>query len=136
MKVVVDTNLFVARKYNKESASSRILELAKQNKIQILWTEGIKAEIEQILKNVKADKLLKNLGQILKERNQVFPRMKIKEIREDPQDNKFLECALEGGADLIVSSDKDILRVGSGFQGIPIFTPKNAVKFLNDKLNN
>jgi len=61
MKVVVDTNLFVARKYNKESASFKVLELAKQNKIQVLWNEGIKDEVENILKNVKnAIKFLNN----------------------------------------------------------------------------
>ena len=40
----------------------------------------------------------------------------------DPKDNKFLELALVAGADLIVSSDADLL-VLSPWRGIPILKP-------------
>jgi len=39
-------------------------------------------------------------------------------IRED-DDNRILECAVDGQADLIVSSDRDLLRMRT-FQGIAI----------------
>jgi len=129
MKIVVDTNLFVASHFNKRSASARILKMAKENKLQILWTEEIRSEVEHILKNVKAKKLLKNLSNVLKKENQVFPRINIKEIKEDPQDNKFLECAFTGEADMIITSDSDLLSL-KDFQGISILIPKNALKLI------
>ncbi len=40
----------------------------------------------------------------------------------DPNDDKFLELAVNGRADLIVSGDEDLLVLGA-FRGIPIMTP-------------
>ena len=40
----------------------------------------------------------------------------------DPTDDKFLELAVSGHADLIVSGDGDLLSLNS-FRGIPIVTP-------------
>lgn len=48
----------------------------------------------------------------------------------DVKDNKFLELAVSGKADYIVSGDEDLL-VLNPFRGIPILTPRN---FLNSDL--
>jgi predicted nucleic acid-binding protein len=40
----------------------------------------------------------------------------------DPKDDKFLEVAVSGRADLIVSGDADLLAINP-FRGIPIVTP-------------
>ena len=40
----------------------------------------------------------------------------------DPKDNPILACAVEGGADYIVTGDRDLL-VLERFQGIPIVSP-------------
>jgi len=47
-------------------------------------------------------------------------------ISRDPKDNMFLEAAVDGGADTIVSGDDDLLEL-EAFEGIPIVTP---VEFL------
>ena len=56
----------------------------------------------------------------------VTPLKPITVIVSDPSDNKFLEAALEGKADFIVSGDAHLLGL-EAFQGIPILT---ARKFL------
>lgn len=43
----------------------------------------------------------------------VVPRAIINVIREDPDDNKFLACAVEGNVDYIVSEDNDFKRLGA-----------------------
>lgn len=48
-------------------------------------------------------------------------------VKEDPSDNKFLACAIDGKADAIVSGDHHLLDLKS-YQGIPILT---AREFLN-----
>jgi len=40
----------------------------------------------------------------------------------DPKDDKFLELAVGGNADLIVTGDNDLLALNP-FRGIPILTP-------------
>lgn len=51
-------------------------------------------------------------------------------IRDDPSDNRFLECALAGKADVIVSGDRHLLRL-KRFRGIPILTPKAFLEILD-----
>ncbi|MCD6271209.1 putative toxin-antitoxin system toxin component, PIN family, partial [bacterium] len=74
MKIVIDTNLFVAGYFNKDSASAKILRMARRNEIQILWTESIKKEVERIIQNIKArKKFQKEVQEIFKEENKVEP---------------------------------------------------------------
>jgi len=130
MKIVIDTNLFVAGYFNKDSASAKILRMARRNEVQILWTESIKKEVERIIQNIKArKKFQKEVQEIFKEENKVEPRFKIKEIKEDPEDDKFLESAYFGKAQAIVSNDRHLLSLKQ-FQGIPIYTPKTFVELF------
>ena len=57
------------------------------------------------------------------------------EIREceDLADNKFLECAIAGGCEVIVSGDKHLLKM-SEFHGVKILKPRDFLdKYLNSK---
>ena len=51
-------------------------------------------------------------------------------ISEDPDDDKFLACAMEAHADIIVSGDPHLVNLGS-FQGIPILTPRQFLDRLS-----
>jgi len=42
----------------------------------------------------------------------VAPAQKLDAVREDPADNRILECAVEAGSEYIVSGDKDLHRLG------------------------
>lgn len=44
-------------------------------------------------------------------------------ICRDPKDDMVLECAILGGAEIIVTGDKDLLTLGL-FRGIRILTPR------------
>jgi len=48
-------------------------------------------------------------------------------IRTDPDDDKFLACALASGAGTIVSGDKHLLSV-SGYRGIEVLRPRAFVE--------
>lgn len=51
-------------------------------------------------------------------------------IMEDADDDQVLACALAGKADLIVSGDKHLHRLGGKYQGIRIVTPAEAVSLV------
>lgn len=42
----------------------------------------------------------------------VKPAVELDVIKEDPPDNRVLECAISAGADYIVTGDRDLLRLG------------------------
>jgi len=52
----------------------------------------------------------------------VSGRVTIPRTARDPRDDHVLACAVEGGADYIVSGDRDLLNL-EAFRGIPIISP-------------
>ncbi len=50
-------------------------------------------------------------------------RGRVSGICRDAKDDMVIECALEAGASLIVSGDKDLLAVGQ-YEGIRVLTPR------------
>lgn len=89
-------------------------------------SEEILAEIVDVMSRTKIRKLagldqqqIRLLGSLLIEKAiKTKPRERIKACR-DPDDDKFLECALSARADYLVSGDKDLLDLGR-FRGIEI----------------
>ncbi len=51
-------------------------------------------------------------------------------IKEDPDDDRVLECAVDGRADYIVSGDRHLLKLGE-FRGIPILTVRQFMDTLS-----
>jgi putative PIN family toxin of toxin-antitoxin system len=52
------------------------------------------------------------LGIISHATRSVVPVVLLDVIKEDPPDNRFLECAVSAGSDYIITGDKDLLRLG------------------------
>lgn len=56
----------------------------------------------------------------------------INEIKKDPTDDMFLELAVDGGADYIVSGDPHLLNLESYYR-IKIVEPRAFLKILNSR---
>ena len=65
--------------------------------------------------------------QLAKLGNLVAPKKPIDAIKEDPDDNRILECALEAESEFIVTSDKDLLRL-SEYGNVRIVTASQLLK--------
>ncbi len=59
----------------------------------------------------------------------VRPKNQIAVVFSDPDDNRVLECAVEGQADFIVTGDKDLLRLNR-FQNVTIIPPRAFIEYL------
>lgn len=59
----------------------------------------------------------------------IIPTVVVNDCR-DPKDNKFLEIAISGNADCIVSGDKDLM-VLHPYRGISILTPMQFLEQAN-----
>ena len=51
-------------------------------------------------------------------------------MKDDPDDNKFIEAALEGKAEYIVTQDNHLLKIKE-FKGIKIISPEEFIKFCS-----
>ena len=56
----------------------------------------------------------------------VTPRMTVNAVRDDPDDNRILECALEAEAQIIVSGDHHLLSLQE-YKSISIVTPREFI---------
>jgi putative PIN family toxin of toxin-antitoxin system len=68
---------------------------------------------------------------ILSKAEFVLPEESIHVVEADPSDNKFIEAAVAGQADYIVSGDKHLLDLKE-FQGVAIITPRAFLEQLGE----
>jgi len=126
MRIVLDTNVFIAALL-KSGLAREIIEIAKSREILTLVTsEDILAELRRKLLS-KFDRSESDVDLFLEKIRGISEIVEIREkvwlITRDPDDNKILECAVSGGANLIVSADQDLI-VLKRFRGIGIVHPK------------
>jgi putative PIN family toxin of toxin-antitoxin system len=56
----------------------------------------------------------------------VVPAHRVDAVGDDPDDNRILECAESANADVVVSGDRHLLRLGS-YKSIPIISPRELI---------
>ncbi len=124
MKAVLDTNIFVSSFFGGNPR--RIIDLWKVGEIEICMSEEVLEEYLRVLVRFQLEaEALDDLLQVFKAgENICFVRVqeRLEVIKEDPGDNKFLECAVSSGADFIISGDHHLLELGE-FRGTRIVTP-------------
>jgi len=126
--VVLDTNVFIAAYFNRKSASARIIDLCLENKHELIFSSRLRKEVRLILKNVRAERgFQKRIQSLFMNASRIKPTQKIFMVKEDPEDNKFLECALEGKADYLITSDRHLLELGE-FAQTKICKPTQFLK--------
>ena len=126
MRIVLDTNVFIAAAL-KSGLAREIIELAnKRHFFSLITSEEILSELRQKLLS-KFDHSEANVDIYVAKIRRTFEIVKIKEklsiIKRDPDDNKILECAISGRADLIISADQDLIKLKK-FRGVGIVHPK------------
>ena len=129
MKVVFDTNIlisaFVIPGSQAEKAVLRIIEGSDV----LLLSKGILNELLTVLstKFSRDKEEISRVAVILSEIAEwVEPSEKIKVLNDDP-DNRILECAVSGTADIIVTGDKELLRL-RGYERTKIISLKEYLR--------
>jgi hypothetical protein len=115
IKSVNDTNIWVAGINWNTGAGCKIRLHWEARRFQHFISAEILYEIIRVLREVfeyPNERLYDWYWLLLAGSDFVVPRVTVNAIPEDPDDNKFLACAVEGNADYIVSEDKDLKRLG------------------------
>ncbi|MFZ2956599.1 MAG: putative toxin-antitoxin system toxin component, PIN family [Candidatus Ozemobacteraceae bacterium] len=115
MKVVLDTNVFISSFLGK-GPPHQIVKRWIQGEFDLCLTNEIIEEYVEILNRagVEDDPYVKDvLGIIKRQGNIVFSSKPVKclVVKEDPDDDKFIACALSCGAKMIVSGDSHLLNI-------------------------
>ncbi len=111
MKIVLDTNVFISGVFWSGSPH-QVLLLWAENKINLLVTKKIVHEYLRILHKIdrKGD-IARKWGVFVLENSLILEDKQVVQICRDPEDNKFLNCAITGGANYLVSGDDDLLSL-------------------------
>ncbi len=134
IKVVFDTNIFISAALKKNSTPDKALTYAIDT-MQLLISDATYNELEEKLLAAKFDKYVhiqtrKTLLNTLRTVSEKIIIKKTISACRDSKDNKFLEVAVNGHADFIVTGDKDLL-VLHPFEFIEILTPADFLKRQN-----
>ncbi|MGV8168978.1 MAG: putative toxin-antitoxin system toxin component, PIN family [Candidatus Nanoarchaeia archaeon] len=129
LKITLDTNILVSGSF-WTGDSFKILELADNSSILLILSADILNEYydvlqrEEILKKTRKKNLTisKTVFAVINSSIIVESQTKIDIIKEDPDDNKIIECAKEGNADYIITKDEHLLKL-KDFEGIKIVKP-------------
>lgn len=125
-RIVVDNNALISRLLLPDSTPGRAVRKAV-DEAQLLVSEATLIELADVLARRKFDRyvavadrqrFLTLLGSVAEMVSITYP---IRACR-DPQDDKFLELAVNGSAAAIVSGDRDLL-VLNPFHGVAIVSP-------------
>jgi len=132
LRVVVDTNVYISAIF-WGGKPRHVIDLGRDGKIQIFTSEDIEQEI--------LDKLMTKFGLNSDDAGRVMADFsiftkhirvsrRIRAVKDDPDDDKFIECAVECNAEFIISGDKHLLNMKK-YEGIDIV---NAATFLKSWL--
>jgi putative PIN family toxin of toxin-antitoxin system len=139
LKVVFDTNIYVMAAGMPGGYIDYWLDMAKppERKFQLYTSPVILAEVQEKLEQkLKFERPLavEYITATADITIMVNPRMTLDEVPSDPDDNRILECAAEAQADIILSADKDLLKLKT-FRNIQITHPSN-LKYIFRYLEN
>jgi putative PIN family toxin of toxin-antitoxin system len=122
LRILVDTNVFVASAYNEGSASAKIVNAVRQKKFQLVVSPAIMQEYEAVLSRaIRSDVARERVWQTLEAAENVVPEQN-PPVTEDRSDDKFLAAAVASEASAIVTSDQHLLAVHP-YQAIDILKP-------------
>ena len=136
-RLVIDTNVFISSLISPNGPPATILNAIRRRKAVHLVSDPIVEEYLRVLdyprirrfKNI-TDEFISDIAAYLfyqTERVELLSRIK---LSPDPDDDVFLETAVDGKATLIISGDKtDLLSIGA-VQGISIVSAGSAVSQL------
>lgn len=116
LKVVFDTNIFVMAAGMPGGYIDYWLDLATPpgNKFQLYTSPAILVEVQEKLESklhFERPLTVEYISRISGIATVVHPKQELTVVPQDPDDNMILECAIEAQADIIVSADKDLLKL-------------------------
>ena len=125
-RVVIDTNVLISSLFFTSSTPAQAVEKAVTKAQLVATTETLREllgklhspKFDRYVRRERRDALLERVASLV----EIIDVLQPIRASRDPKDDKFLEAAVNGRADVIVTGDKDLLDLNP-FRGIAIVTP-------------
>ena len=131
---VLDTNTLISALLFSGTAA-RLVPLWQSRRITVLVSKEILQEYLRVLAYPKFQLGDHEIRALVEEELLPFAetlrvRRRLAVVRRDPEDDKFLECAVAGRAEYLVTGDRDLRELGS-YRGITILTVGEFLERMN-----
>lgn len=132
IRAVLDTNILISALLFK-GIPGQLLEFAIAGSFRAVTSPTLLDELDEKLRGkfqlrgTEADQVRSDLEDLC---DVVSTIPHLEAVKDDPDDDRVLECAVAGRADVIVSGDRHLLKLGS-FDGIAIL----SVRHFMDRIN-
>lgn len=127
LKVVMDTNVFVSGVFFS-GRPYQILKAWQLGSFELAVSEEILDEYRRVGDELSKEHPVIDLNPFIAfviEHAKVYQPITLeKPVCDDPDDDKFIACALASGSNIIISGDRHLLKV-SGYQGIEVMKPRD-----------
>jgi putative PIN family toxin of toxin-antitoxin system len=125
-RVVIDTNVFISGVLSTTSAPARCVEavvssgqlVATEATLKELFERWLSSKFDPYVTRARREELLSRLAPLV----EIVEVVQQVRACRDPHDDKFLEAAVNGRADVLITGDKDLLALHP-FRGIAIVSP-------------
>jgi putative PIN family toxin of toxin-antitoxin system len=129
-RVAIDTNVLISGLFSTTSTPALAVEKAITQAQLVATTATLRELIETVLQpkfdryvsHERREALLQRVASLV-EMIEVLQHVR---ASRDPKDDKFLEAAVNGRANVLVTGDRDLLDLNP-FRGIAIVTPADYV---------
>jgi len=139
IRAVLDVNVLVSALISPDGAPAQVLDMWRAERFLVLTSEAILVELERVLAMPRLRRkyglIDQNVSGLLRGMRQFTITVTVgtdEPAVRGPDDAKLLNCAAAGGADYIVSGDKDLLSL-SEYKGVVIVTPSDFVRILSGR---
>ena len=136
MRVVIDTGVLVSGLIRPRGTTGEALLALRDGKFTVLYSNETIMEIIDVLGrdkfrlkyHITPDDISALINLIRLRGEVVIPKQRVADCR-DPKDDKFLDVALSGDADYLVSGDLDLLSMNP-YRSIPVVTPAEFLAMI------
>jgi len=114
VKAVLDTNILISAFVFPGGAPEAVYRAALEGRLEIVTSPPLLAELGRVLgdkfgwEGAMAEAAVAQVARIARV---VRPRSAVSAVEQDPADDRILEAAAEGAADVIVSRDRHLLQL-------------------------
>jgi predicted nucleic acid-binding protein len=131
-KAVLDSNVFVAAGFNKQSSSAQLVAWVREGRLQMPWHELTREEIRHQLQKIPPLRW-QPFAELFRAEHEVTEVLALEEYNfiEDRDDRKFAALAEKTEA-FLVSNDEHLLSV-RGRLTVLVLTPGRAVAEIGDR---
>lgn len=130
-RIVLDTNVLVNGVQDDLSYAYRIIQNVIHGELEGVASTAILQEYEHMATRLITDEEYLDMLDDYYDRLVIINPRKHYRLSDDPSDNKFLDAAVEGEAQFIISNDAHLLDLGD-VDGVRIVTPEHFLHSTDD----